>query len=66
MIEKEREGGFFRVCVQIIPHVTDEIKYRLRLVAEKNEVDVLLVECGGTVGDIEGLSFLESFRQMRL
>ncbi|RLI08221.1 CTP synthetase, partial [Candidatus Bathyarchaeota archaeon] len=66
VIRKEREGGYLGRCVQIIPHVTDEIKRRLRLVAEKTGADVLLVECGGTVGDIEGLPFLEAFRQMRL
>ena len=66
VIGKEREGGFLGRCVQIIPHVTDEIKGRLRLVAERTAADVLLVECGGTVGDIEGLPFLEAFRQMRL
>ncbi|MFQ6052718.1 MAG: CTP synthase [Candidatus Bathyarchaeia archaeon] len=66
VIRKEREGGYLGQCVQIIPHVTDEIKRRLRLVAEKTGVDVLLIECGGTVGDIEGLPFLEAFRQMRL
>jgi CTP synthase len=66
VIQKEREGGYLGRCVQIIPHVTDEIKRRLRLVAEKTGADVLLVECGGTVGDIEGLPFLEAFRQMRL
>jgi CTP synthase len=66
VIQKEREGGYLGRCVQIIPHVTDEIKRRLRLLAETTGVDVLLVECGGTVGDIEGLPFLEAFRQMRL
>jgi CTP synthase len=66
VIKKEREGGYLGRCVQIIPHVTDEIKRRLRLVAEKTDADVLLIECGGTVGDIEGLPFLEAFRQMRL
>jgi CTP synthase len=66
VIQKEREGGYLGRCVQIIPHVTDEIKRRLRLVAEKTGADVLLVECGGTVGDIEGLPFLEALRQMRL
>jgi CTP synthase len=66
VIQKEREGGYLGRCVQIIPHVTDEIKRRLRLVADKTGADVLLVECGGTVGDIEGLPFLEAFRQMRL
>jgi len=66
VVGKEREGGYLGRCVQIIPHVTDEIKQRLRLVAEETGVDVLLIECGGTVGDIEGLPFLEAFRQMRL
>jgi len=66
VIRKEREGGYLGRCVQIIPHVTDEIKRRLRLVAEETGVDALLIECGGTVGDIEGLPFLEAFRQMRL
>jgi len=66
VIRKEREGGYLGSCVQIIPHVTDEIKERLRLVARETQVDFLLVECGGTVGDIEGLPFLEAFRQMRL
>ncbi len=66
VIRKEREGGYLGRCVQIIPHVTDEIKRRVRLVAEETGCDALLVECGGTVGDIEGLPFLEAFRQMRM
>jgi CTP synthase len=66
VISKEREGGYLGTCVQIIPHVTDEIKRRIRLVAEQTKVDTLLIECGGTVGDIEGLPFLEAFRQMRM
>jgi len=66
VIGEEREGGYLGSCVQIIPHVTDEIKRRIRLVAEQTKVDTLLVECGGTVGDIEGLPFLEAFRQMRM
>jgi CTP synthase len=65
VIQREREGGYLGHCVQIIPHVTDEIKRRIRLVAEKSRVDVVLIECGGTVGDIESLPFLEAFRQMR-
>lgn len=51
-------------CVQIIPHVTDVIKKSLKNLAK--DYDVLVVECGGTVGDIESLPFLESFRQMEL
>jgi CTP synthase len=66
VIEKERRGDFLGKCVQIIPHVTDEIKFRIRSVAEKSGADIVLTECGGTVGDIEGLPFLEAIRQMRL
>jgi CTP synthase len=66
VINKERRGDFLGRCVQIIPHVTDEIKQRIRLVAERSNVDVVLTECGGTVGDIEEQPFLEAFRQMRL
>ena len=65
VIRREREGGYLGRCVQIIPHVTDEIKRNIRLVASKSKADVVLIECGGTVGDIEGLPFLESFRQLR-
>ena len=65
VIRREREGGFLGSCVQIIPHVTDEVKRRVRLVAEKSKADVVLVEVGGTVGDIESLPFLEALRQMR-
>ncbi len=66
VIEKERRGDYLGRCVQIVPHVTDEIKRRIRCVAKKSEADVVLTECGGTVGDIEGLPFLEAMRQMRL
>ncbi|MDH5449937.1 MAG: CTP synthase [Candidatus Bathyarchaeota archaeon] len=66
VINKERRGDFLGRCVQIVPHVTNEIKRRIRFVAEKEKVDVVLTECGGTVGDIEGLPFLEAIRQMRL
>ncbi|MCS4537485.1 MAG: CTP synthase [Thaumarchaeota archaeon] len=66
VIQGERRGDFLGRCVQIIPHVTDAIKERIRNVALKNDVDVLIVECGGTVGDIEGLPFLEALRQIRL
>ena len=65
VIRREREGGYLGRCVQIIPHVTDEIKRRLRLVASKSKADIVLIESGGTVGDIEGLPFMEAFRQMR-
>jgi len=66
VIEKERRGDFLGRCVQIVPHVTNEIKHRIRDVAKKVDVDVVLTEVGGTVGDIEGLPFLEAIRQMRL
>ena len=66
VIEKERRGEFLGRCVQIVPHVTDEIKYRIRKVAKSSGVDAVLTECGGTVGDIEGLPFLEAIRQMRI
>lgn len=66
VIGKERRGDYLGVCVQLIPHVTDEIKRRIRRVASETRVDVLLCECGGTVGDLEGGPFLEAFRQMRL
>jgi CTP synthase len=66
VISKERRGDFLGRCVQIVPHITNEIKHRIRLVAEKSRADIVLTECGGTVGDIEGLPFLEAIRQMRL
>lgn len=66
VIDDERRGRFLGKSVQIIPHVTDEIKRRIRELAEAEKVDVLVVECGGTVGDIESLPFLEAFRQMRM
>jgi len=64
VIKAEREGKYLGQCVQIIPHVTDVIKNTLKNLAKG--YDVLVVECGGTVGDIESLPFLESFRQMEL
>ncbi len=66
VIDDERRGRFLGKSVQIIPHVTDEIKRRIREIAEKEKVGILVVECGGTVGDIESLPFLEAFRQMRM
>jgi len=65
VIAKERRGDYLGQCVQIVPHVTDEIKRRIRQVAIK-DVDAVVVEVGGTVGDIEGQPFLEAVRQMRL
>jgi CTP synthase len=65
VIEAERKGEYLGACVQIIPHITDEIKNRIRSIAETEELDILVVECGGTVGDIESLPFLEALRQIR-
>jgi CTP synthase len=65
-ILSERKGKFLGRTVQIIPHVTDMIKDRLLDIAQKEHLDVLLVECGGTVGDLESSIFLEAFRQLRL
>ena len=66
VIRAEREGKYLGQCVQIIPHVTDAIKDNLSKTAEKEKLDIMVVECGGTVGDIESLPFLEAFRQMAL
>src|SRR6266852_5184711 len=66
VIEKEREGKLLGKCVQIIPHITDEIKHRIKRVADHSKADVVIVEVGGTAGDIEGLPFLEAIRQIRL
>ena len=65
VIEKERNGDFLGACVQIIPHITDEIKSMIRKTADVNNYDIILVELGGTVGDIESQPFLESLRQLR-
>jgi len=67
VIQKERRGEYLGKTVQVIPHITDEIKSRIRtLTAEDEDVDVAIVEIGGTVGDIESLPFLEALRQFRL
>lgn len=67
VIEKERQGAYLGKTVQVIPHITNEIKRRIEDVAgDQGGVDVVLVELGGTVGDIEGLPFLEAIRQFRL
>jgi CTP synthase len=65
VIAKERRGDYLGGTIQVIPHVTNEIKRRIRLVAEESRAKVVIVEVGGTVGDIEGLPFLEAIRQMR-
>ena len=64
VIKKERRGEYLAATVQVIPHITDEIKARIRECAEGH--DVVIVEVGGTVGDIESLPFLEAIRQLRL
>lgn len=64
VIEKERRGEYLGKTIQVIPHITDEIKDAVRKVAEMHEPDVLIVEIGGTVGDIESLPFMEAIRQM--
>lgn len=66
VINRERYGDFLGKCVQIIPHITDEIRARVRRLAESEGVDVAVTEIGGTVGDIEGQPYLEAARQMRL
>lgn len=66
VIRSEREGKYLGQCVQIIPHVTDAIKNALCKIANEEKLDILVVECGGTVGDIESLPFLEALRQMEL
>lgn len=65
VINQERKGNFLGACVQIIPHITDEIKYNIRKISKKTKDDVVLVEVGGTVGDIESQPFLEALRQLR-
>ncbi|MFX1320160.1 MAG: CTP synthase [Promethearchaeota archaeon] len=65
-ILSERKGRFLGKTVQLIPHVTNIIKERLMEIAESEELDVLLIECGGTVGDLESSIFLEAFRQIKL
>ncbi len=65
VIEKERKGEFLGKTVQVIPHITDEIKRRIQLLGQKEAYDVIITEIGGTVGDIESLPFIESVRQLR-
>ena len=65
VIDKERRGDYLGKTVQIIPHITDEIKRNMLLLGNKNEYDFVITEIGGTVGDIESLPFLESVRQLR-
>lgn len=65
VIEKERAGDYLGHTVQVIPHITDEIKRRVQLLGTNNQFDIVITELGGTVGDIESLPYLEALRQMR-
>src|SRR3989338_7151682 len=65
VISKERRGEYLGATVQVVPHITDEIKESIRRVSRGKNVDVVICEIGGTVGDIEGLPFLEAVRQFR-
>ncbi|HEY8297765.1 MAG TPA: CTP synthase [Candidatus Baltobacteraceae bacterium] len=65
VIDKERRGDYLGATVQVIPHITNEIKAHIKRVAEESQADVCIVEVGGTVGDIESLPFLEAIRQIR-
>ena len=65
VIAKERRGDYLGGTIQVIPHITNEIKHRIRLATRAHESDVVICEVGGTVGDIEGQAFIEAIRQMR-
>lgn len=65
VINKERAGDFLGKTVQVIPHITDEIKHRMLLLGEDEKYDIVITELGGTVGDIEGLPFIEAVRQLQ-
>lgn len=65
VINKEREGEYLGKTVQVVPHITDEIKRRMMLLGEKGEFDIVITELGGTVGDIESLPFVEAVRQLQ-
>jgi CTP synthase len=65
VINKERKGEFLGKTVQVIPHITDEIKYRIKLLGTKHKFDVVITEIGGTVGDIESLPYIEAVRQLK-
>ncbi len=65
VINKEREGAYLGKTVQVIPHITDEIKRRVKLLGETGQFDIVITEIGGTVGDIESLPYIEAVRQMK-
>ena len=64
VIENERKGAFLGKTVQVVPHITNEIKERIKLLGKSNEFDIIITEIGGTVGDIESLPYIESVRQL--
>ncbi len=65
VINKEREGAYLGKTVQVVPHITDEIKRRMLLLGQSNDYDIIITEIGGTVGDIESLPFIEAVRQLQ-
>ena len=65
VINKEREGAYLGKTVQVVPHITDEIKRRMLLLGQNNDFDIIITEIGGTVGDIESLPFIEALRQLQ-
>ena len=65
VIEKERKGDFLGKTVQVIPHITDEIKRRVKLLGQRDNFEIVITEIGGTVGDIESLPYIESVRQLK-
>lgn len=65
VIQKERKGEYLGKTVQVIPHITDEIKHRIKLLGQSGKYEIIITELGGTVGDIESLPYLEAVRQMR-
>lgn len=65
VIDKERQGLYLGKTVQVIPHITDEIKFRMKLLGETGKYDIVITELGGTVGDIESLPYIEAVRQLR-
>jgi len=66
VIRRERRGDYLGGTVQVVPHITDEIKQRIKLLAQMHDVDIIITEIGGTVGDIESLPFLEAIRQFQV
>ena len=65
VIQRERQGQYLGKTVQVVPHITDEIKRRMKLLGESDQFDIILTEIGGTVGDIESLPFIEAVRQLQ-